>query len=250
MSSSDNTNIEHHEEKSGKKWFPLESNPDVINPYIKKMGFNTDKAKFYELFSTEDWALEMVPQPVLAVLVLFPIKEVSENFKKEEENRINNNGQIVSDKVYFMKQTVGNACGTIGLLHALGNVDGTEYPPEEGSFLQTFLEKTKDKTPEEIADILENDESVEEVHSEAADGGQTQQVSLEEQVNTHFICLSHVDGHLYEFDGRKNFPINHGVSSPETILTDACRVVKEMMDRDPGELRFTMTVLSAGEPMV
>ena len=27
----------------------------------------------------------------------------------------------VSEKVYFMKQTVGNACGTIGLLHAVGN---------------------------------------------------------------------------------------------------------------------------------
>ena len=27
-----------------------------------------------------------------------------------------------SDKVYFMKQTVGNACGTIGLLHAIGNI--------------------------------------------------------------------------------------------------------------------------------
>lgn len=24
--------------------------------------------------------------------------------------------------VYFMKQTVGNACGTIGLLHAVGNI--------------------------------------------------------------------------------------------------------------------------------
>lgn len=28
----------------------------------------------------------------------------------------------VSEKVYFMKQTVGNACGTIGLLHAVGNL--------------------------------------------------------------------------------------------------------------------------------
>jgi hypothetical protein len=27
------------------------------------------------VFSTEDWALEMVPSPVLAVLFLYPIKE-------------------------------------------------------------------------------------------------------------------------------------------------------------------------------
>lgn len=30
--------------------------------------------------------------------------------------------QDYNSKVYFMKQTVGNACGTVGLLHALGNV--------------------------------------------------------------------------------------------------------------------------------
>lgn len=30
--------------------------------------------------------------------------------------------QAPADGVYFMKQTVGNACGTIGLLHAVGNI--------------------------------------------------------------------------------------------------------------------------------
>ena len=29
--------------------------------------------------------------------------------------------QVVSPQVYFIKQSIGNACGTIGLLHALGN---------------------------------------------------------------------------------------------------------------------------------
>ena len=29
--------------------------------------------------------------------------------------------QIVGKEVYFMKQTVGNACGTVGLLHSLAN---------------------------------------------------------------------------------------------------------------------------------
>lgn len=30
-------------------------------------------------------------------------------------------GQEVSDKVYFMKQFVGNACGTVALIHAIAN---------------------------------------------------------------------------------------------------------------------------------
>lgn len=30
--------------------------------------------------------------------------------------------QEFSGGPYFMKQTVGNACGTVGLLHAVGNV--------------------------------------------------------------------------------------------------------------------------------
>lgn len=34
---------------------------------------------------------------------------------------IEEKGQVVSPAVYFMKQTIGNACGTVGLLHALGN---------------------------------------------------------------------------------------------------------------------------------
>lgn len=31
------------------------------------------------------------------------------------------NGQQVSPSLYYMKQTIGNACGTIALLHAVAN---------------------------------------------------------------------------------------------------------------------------------
>lgn len=58
-----------------KKWFPIESNPLVLNKYLERMGFPTAAYQFQDVLSTEEWALEMVPQPVAAVIFLFPIKE-------------------------------------------------------------------------------------------------------------------------------------------------------------------------------
>lgn len=62
------------ESSAGKRWFPLESNPAVMNTYVEKMGFPTSEYSFCDVLSTEDWALEMVPTPVVGVLMLFPIK--------------------------------------------------------------------------------------------------------------------------------------------------------------------------------
>ncbi len=85
------------------------------------MGFDISVFKFQDVLGVEDWALDMVPKPVTAVLMLFPIKEASRKFEQDERLRIEKEGQIVSDKLFFMKQTVGNACGTIGLIHAVAN---------------------------------------------------------------------------------------------------------------------------------
>ena len=58
-----------------KKWFPIESNPSILNKYLDTMGFPTTTYEFQDVLSTEEWALEMVPQPVAAVIFLFPIKD-------------------------------------------------------------------------------------------------------------------------------------------------------------------------------
>lgn len=48
---------------------------------------------------------------------------------------------------------------------------------------------------------------------------------LDEDVDLHFITFVEADNHLYELDGRKLFPINHGkctdlveVKSPYVIM--------------------------------
>lgn len=66
--------------------------------------------------------------------------------------------------------------------------------------------------------LTPNTTQLEEAHGEAASEGQTAVPDIDERVNAHFVAFSCVKGDLYELDGRKKFPINHGPSSPETLL--------------------------------
>lgn len=65
--------------------------------------------------------LAMVPRPVLAVLLLFPINDQFENFCKQQHEEITAKGQTVSDKVFYVKQNISNSCGTIALIHSIAN---------------------------------------------------------------------------------------------------------------------------------
>jgi ubiquitin carboxyl-terminal hydrolase L3 len=221
-----------------KRWFPLESNPDVMNAYIEQLGYPIDSYRFVDVLATEEWAFDMVPQPVLGVVMLFPIKELTEKHKEEEQAGIEENGQDLSENVYFMKQIVGNACGTIGLFHSIGN---SQSSVELTGYLKKFFEDTAEMTAMERATELEKSDEIEVAHEAGAQEGQSEVI---QDVNTHFIAFTTVDGGLYELDGRKAQPIRHGDSSPETLLPDACRVIKEFMARDEGEMRFTILALA------
>ncbi|RVX15340.1 Ubiquitin carboxyl-terminal hydrolase 3 [Vitis vinifera] len=106
------------ESSSAKKWLPLEANPDVMNQFLWGLGLSEDEAECYDVYGLDEELLAIVPKPVLAVLFLYPITTQSE----EERILQDSTKRETSNKVYFMRQTVGNACGTIGLLHAIGNV--------------------------------------------------------------------------------------------------------------------------------
>ena len=98
-------------------WFPLESNPSLMNSYIAKIGFDTSLYDLTDVFSTESWALDMIPQPVASVIMLYPLTDVQEEHRRSEQV-----SPAPDDDVWFIKQRIGNACGTtIGLLHALLN---------------------------------------------------------------------------------------------------------------------------------
>ncbi|XDV30604.1 hypothetical protein PO909_033491 [Leuciscus waleckii] len=199
--------------------------------------------QFGDVYGLEPEVLSLVPRPVCAVLLLFPITEKYETFRQEEEAKIKAQGQEVSSDVYFMKQTIGNACGTIGLIHAVAN-NQRHLEFEPNSPLKAFLLQSEKMSPEEKAAFLEKDESIRVTHESSAQEGQTEAPGLDEKVDLHFIAFVNVEGYLYELDGRKPFPIVHGKTTDDTFLEDSAEVCKKFMARDPQELRFTVVALS------
>lgn len=63
----------------------------------------------------EAWSLEIAPACIL--LMLFPLTDHLENFGEKHTEELK--GQEVSPKVYFMKRTIENSCGTIQLIHTV-----------------------------------------------------------------------------------------------------------------------------------
>lgn len=243
--------------------------------------------------------LALVPQPCFAVLLLFPISTASEAFKAAQEAKLAASGQQISERLVFMTQTISNACGTIGLVHAALNT-ASLLPPVPNSFVENFGAACTGKcapspppslfscrsrrlactyhrrSPAERAALLEADPALDEAHGAAAVLGQSAQP---DEVNLHFVrggmrragergatpatllpssrtrfpakpqvCFVHVDGGLYELDGRKPFPVRHGDTSQATLLADAAKVVQtNFMDVDPTALNFSIVALATSE---
>lgn len=132
----------------------------------------------------------------------------------------------------------------MALIHSVfNNLKSVEL--KAGSVIKIFYEKAKDLTPEERGRLLEQDKTFIDVHQDLANEGQTAAPDSEAPINNHFIAFVNVGDELFELDGRKNFPISHGVTKDESFLSDAVKICKEFIARDPKELNFTIIAYAA-----
>ncbi|XP_076321721.1 ubiquitin carboxyl-terminal hydrolase isozyme L3-like [Tachypleus tridentatus] len=221
------------------KWLPLESNPDVMNKFIHELGVPKDWS-VVDLVGLDDELLATVPSPVLAVLLLYPSRKQNEAGVEMAKA----SGQSVSDQVYFLQQTIRNACGTVALLNAIAN-SADHIKLGNGSTIAKFLNETKSLSPEERGKHLEQEESISAIHEMSAREGQTQTPCIDDEVDFRFMTLVEVDGNLYELDGRKSLPVNHGPTSRENLLKDAASVCRKFIERDPENVRFHVLALAA-----
>lgn len=178
----------------------------------------------------------MVPQPVIAVMFLYPIsKKTIELYDKI----INDNKEHKKNSLFFVKQTIGNACGTMAMLHSiLNNLKVCE--PNHDGILYKYYQSALDKTPEERAELLEKDEEILNSHEEFAND---EKVEVDMDTNNHFICFVENEGYVYLMDGRQKEPILC-CKSTGSLLFDCIPILQQIIDCDPTSLQYSISVLA------
>ena len=91
------------------------------------------KVGFQDVYSIDDPdLLAFVPRPAYALLLVFPVSQTYEKFRREEDNdKSEYEGFGPQEEVVWFKQTIGNACGLIGLLHGASNGPAKEFIGKE-----------------------------------------------------------------------------------------------------------------------
>ncbi|KAJ8774399.1 hypothetical protein K2173_012473 [Erythroxylum novogranatense] len=225
--------VDESSSANSKRWLPLEANPDVMSQFLWGLGLPKTEAECYDVYGLDEELLQLVPKPVLAVLLTYPYNKEREAERIQQDNVMKEPNR----KVYFMKQTVGNACGTIALLHGVGNMT-SNIKLSEGSFLDRFFKATASMDPFQRAVFLENDREMEVAHSVAATAGDTE---APDWVDEHYICFT---CGTFELDGEKSGPISHGPTSPGSLLQDAAKVIAGIIQQNPHSLNFNVMAIS------
>lgn len=229
-------------------WFPLESNPDVMNRYLRTLGVTEPKVQFVDVYGVSDDLLSMVPTPVHAVLLVYPLCRAS-------EERIAAQQAAQSEEVaalqkaqpfFFTRQYVPNACGTIAIAHALlNNRDKLGELDESGILAATTrMQAEEDGDPQSIGKRIAEDESLASAHAVAAQEGATENQDIEADINLHFVCFIHVGGRCVELDGRKPNPTLHGMCDTNAAFLQAtAAAIAERMALNPDAYEFGITAL-------
>jgi len=222
-------------------WIPIESNPEVMNKLLSSMGVSPEWT-VVDVLGLDEELLCFIARPVVSLLLLFPSNDESDDLTAEENINSNQLNDENRSEVYFMRQTIRNACGTIALIHAIANnTDKIEFNPN--SSLKSFIDLSKSLTPEERGRLLEENKDICSAHEICAREGQTSAPVIGQQINHHFIAFAQKNGFLYELNGNKPFPINHGKTTEDDFLSDAAKVCQQFMSKDPNNLNFTVVAL-------
>ncbi|KAL8847790.1 MAG: hypothetical protein Q9221_007189 [Calogaya cf. arnoldii] len=218
-----------------KHFIPLESDPSIFTSLLHSLG-GASTLRFVDIWSLDDPdQLAVIPRPVLAFMLVLPTSEDYEDQKADASaGQIEYEDGPERQNITFFRQTIHNACGLYGLLHAICN---TQRGEAANSFLDNLLQSANN-SPADATRFLETSKELEDKYGIAAEQGSSS-ANAEDEVDFHYVCfVTGKDGQcLYELDGDLKGPVRRGFLSAqdESSFFDAgIDAVKEYVRKDVG----------------
>ncbi|XP_041979402.1 ubiquitin carboxyl-terminal hydrolase calypso [Aricia agestis] len=225
-------------------WLELESDPGLFTLLLEDFGVKgVQVEEIYDLHKP-------LESPVYGFIFLFrwieerrsrrKFVEQTESFVRDEET-INN--------IFFAQQMVPNSCATHALLSILLNCPNLHL----GETLSRLKHHTIGMNPENKGWAIGNTPELACAHNSHAIPQARKKTDKNIGLSTgrftgeayHFVSFVPINGHLFELDGLKPYPTDHGPWALDEDWTEKFRrVMVERLGRDAGEqvhdIRFNL----------
>ncbi|KAK5660259.1 hypothetical protein OQA88_12798 [Cercophora sp. LCS_1] len=229
-------------------FIPLEANPQLMTTLLHNLGLSP-ALQIHDVYSlTDPDLLSFIPRPALALLLVFPVSATYESHRLAEDSLLQPyTGSGPDEPVLWFRQTIRNACGLMGLIHAVANGEARDFITE-GSDLDRILKEAEGLGPEERARLLEREGCLARAHKAAASKGDTVAPAAEDEVELHYVAfVKGKDGRLWELDGRRKGPLERGrVPEGEDVLSENAlrETALKFLERESGDPRFSAVALA------
>lgn len=236
----------HIREDGQKVFIPLENNPDVFTELVHRLGVS-EKLSFHDVYSISDPdLLAFVPRPCHALIFISPGDVYYRVHGRDEPQEIKYDETQNDEPIVWFKQTIGNACGLIALLHSVSNGSAREYVTPD-SILDNNLKEALPLKPQPRADVLYNSAELEKVHMSSAVKGDSAAPPAADPPGYHFLSfVKGTDGHLYELEGSFNGPVDLGELREEDDCLSAKALemgVGRYVEKADGNMEFSIIAL-------
>lgn len=220
-----------------KGWLELESDPGLFTLLVEDFGVKGVQVE--EIYDLQSKCLG----PVYGFIFLF--KWIEERRSRRKVSTLLDDTSVMEDEVvnnmFFAHQLIPNSCATHALLSVLLNCSGVHLGPT----LSRIKDFTKGFSPESKGYAIGNAPELAKAHNSHA---RPEPRHLPEKQNGisavrtmeafHFVSYVPIKGRLFELDGLKVYPIDHGPWAEDEEWTDKARRV--IMER--------IGLATAGEP--
>ncbi|KAK0655759.1 ubiquitin carboxyl-terminal hydrolase [Cercophora newfieldiana] len=242
-----------------KTFVVLENHPEVMKALASKLGISPSLT-FHDIYSLDLADLSYIPKPVVALLAIIPPTPAWGRDRQCEDaaglglDYHDPSSPKSKSPIIWFKQTIGHACGSIGLLHSVLNGPASEYILP-GSLAEKIRDAAAPLGMDARAQMLYDSQEFEEAHMACAHLGDTVAPEATSEVPTgHFVAFVKVDGRLWELEGSRQGPIDRGelgddedLLSPRALELGLKRIITLEKEDGVGDIYFSCLALVGEE---